>query len=120
MYGAPAYHTTKAAIAGLTRALAVNLAHHGIRANGIAPGYIATQMMLDLLDDDGRAAILSRVPAARFGLPTDIAGAAVFLASEESAYVTGQVLHVDGGALVQGWTASHQPTRPQAGMEQQS
>jgi glucose 1-dehydrogenase len=120
MFGAPAYHTTKAAIAGLTRAMAVNLAHHGIRANGIAPGYIATQMMLDLLDDDGREQILSRVPAARFGLPTDVAGAAVFLASDESAYVTGQVLHVDGGALVQGWTPSQQPSRPPVGTEQPS
>jgi 3-oxoacyl-[acyl-carrier protein] reductase len=109
MFGAPAYHTTKAAIAGLTRALAVNLAHHGIRANSIAPGYIATQMMDDLLDDERQAVLLSRVPVARFGLPADVAAAAVYLASDEASYVTGQVLHVDGGALIQGWTAAHPP-----------
>jgi NAD(P)-dependent dehydrogenase (short-subunit alcohol dehydrogenase family) len=111
MFGAPAYHTTKAAVSGLTRALAVNLAHHGIRANAIAPGYIQTELLMDVLGaDPGRAeALLSRVPVRRFGESSDLTGAAVYLASDESAYVTGQVLHIDGGALVLGWTAA-QPT----------
>lgn len=117
MFGAPAYHTTKAAIVGLTRALAVNLAHHGIRANGIAPGYIATQMMLDLLDEEREATLLSRVPMARFGAPADLVGTAIFLASDESAYVTGQILHVDGGALVLGWTPAQSPSGPPIGLE---
>jgi NAD(P)-dependent dehydrogenase (short-subunit alcohol dehydrogenase family) len=108
MFGAPAYHTTKAAVSGLTRALAVNLAHHGIRANAIAPGYIATELLMDVLgtDPERTEALLSRVPARRFGETEDLTGAAVFLASDESSYVTGQVLGVDGGALVLGWTAA--------------
>jgi NAD(P)-dependent dehydrogenase (short-subunit alcohol dehydrogenase family) len=111
MFGAPAYHTTKAAVSGLTRALAVNLAHHSIRANGIAPGYIATDMLMDVLGEEPERAeaLLSRVPVRRFGETSDLTGAAVYLASDESAYVTGQVLHVDGGALVLGWTAAQAP-----------
>jgi len=110
MFGAPAYHTSKAAVSGLTRALAVNLAHRGIRANGIAPGYIATEMLRNVLGSGDRAqALLSRVPVGRLGETSELTGAAVFLASDESAYVTGQVLHVDGGALVQGWTAAQPP-----------
>jgi NAD(P)-dependent dehydrogenase (short-subunit alcohol dehydrogenase family) len=110
MFGAPAYHTTKAAVSGLTRALAVNLAHHGIRANGIAPGYIATEMLMNVLGSGDRAgALVSRVPMGRLGETSELTGAAVFLASDESTYVTGQVLHVDGGALVQGWTGSQPP-----------
>jgi NAD(P)-dependent dehydrogenase (short-subunit alcohol dehydrogenase family) len=108
MYGAPAYHTTKAAVAGLTRAFAVNLAHRGIRANCLAPGYIATRLLLDLLDEERKATLLSRVPMARLGVPADIAGAAVFFASDESAYITGQVLHIDGGAVGMGWTPALQ------------
>ena len=112
MFGAPAYHTSKAAISGLTRALAVNLAHHGIRANTIAPGYIVTQMTADLLDDDDRIALQARVPMARMGATADLTGTAVFLASDESAYVTGQVISVDGGASVLGWTSAQTPVRP--------
>jgi NAD(P)-dependent dehydrogenase (short-subunit alcohol dehydrogenase family) len=111
MFGAPAYHTTKAAVSGLTRALAVNLAHHGIRANGIAPGYIATPMLLSLLDEEREELLRSRVPMARLGQPDDLAGALVFLASDESAYVTGHILHVDGGAFVMGWTPAQSPDR---------
>ena len=104
MFGSPAYHTTKAGVSGLTRALAVNLAHHGIRANGIAPGYIATPMMQDVMSEDQEETLLSRVPMARLGVPADLTGAAVFLASDESSYITGQILGVDGGAFVLGWT----------------
>jgi NAD(P)-dependent dehydrogenase (short-subunit alcohol dehydrogenase family) len=106
MFGVPAYHTTKAAVAGLTRALAVNLAHHRIRVNAIAPGYISTPMLRIHLDEGRERTLLSRVPMGRLGEPSDLAGAAVFLASDESTYITGQVLYIDGGAYVLGWTPS--------------
>jgi glucose 1-dehydrogenase len=111
MYGVPAYHTSKAAVSGLTRALAVNLAHHRIRANALAPGYILTDMMRSVLGDEERyRALVSRVPQGRLGQPDDVVGAAVFLASDDSKYVTGQVLHVDGGAYVLGWTSAQDPS----------
>jgi NAD(P)-dependent dehydrogenase (short-subunit alcohol dehydrogenase family) len=106
MFGVPAYHTTKAAVAGLTRALAVNLAHHRIRVNAIAPGYISTPMLHKHLDAQRERIVLSRVPMGRLGEPADLVGAVVFLAGDESAYITGQVLYIDGGAYVLGWTPS--------------
>jgi glucose 1-dehydrogenase len=109
MFGSPAYHTTKAGVSGLTRALAVNLAHHGIRANGLEPGYIATPMMRGVMSDNQEATLLSRVPMARLGVPADLTGAAVFLASDESCYITGQILGIDGGAAVLGWTPAQSP-----------
>ena len=110
MFGSPAYHTSKAGVSGLTRALAVNLAHHGIRANGIAPGYIATPMLQDVLSEDQESVLRSRVPIGRLGIPADLTGVAVFLASDESSYITGQILGVDGGALVLGWTPAQRST----------
>jgi glucose 1-dehydrogenase len=113
MFGVPAYHTSKAAVSGLTRALAVNLAHHGIRANALAPGYILTDMMRSVLGDEERyRALVSRVPEGRLGQPDDIVGSAIFLASDESAYVTGHVMHIDGGAFVLGWTPAQTPLLP--------
>jgi NAD(P)-dependent dehydrogenase (short-subunit alcohol dehydrogenase family) len=110
MFGVPAYHTSKAAVSGLTRAMAVNLAHHGIRANALAPGYIMTDMMRSVLGDAERyEALVSRVPSSRLGEPGDLVGAAVFLASDEAAYITGHVLNVDGGAYVLGWTSAQSP-----------
>jgi NAD(P)-dependent dehydrogenase (short-subunit alcohol dehydrogenase family) len=106
MFGVPAYHTTKAAVAGLTRAFAVNLAHHGIRVNAIAPGYISTPMLQAHLDESRERTMVSRVPMGRLGEPSDLVGAVVFLASDESSYITGQVLYIDGGAYVLGWTPS--------------
>lgn len=107
MYGVPAYHTSKAAVSGLTRALAVNLAHHGIRANAIAPGYILTDMIRGVLTQEELYDTLkSRIPDGRLGEAEEVAAVAVFLASDEASYVTGQVLHVDGGAQVLGWTPS--------------
>jgi NAD(P)-dependent dehydrogenase (short-subunit alcohol dehydrogenase family) len=103
--GAPAYHASKGGVEGLTRSLAVNLGPHGIRVNAIAPGYIATDMTRDGLDDIGTwTAIHSRIPLGYMGDAAALAGAAVYLASDESAYVTGQTLAVDGGALVLGWS----------------
>ena len=94
----PAYAASKGGIAQLTKALANEWAPHGIRVNAIAPGYIATTNTAALQADETRnRQILERIPAGRWGQPEDLAGAAIFLCSEASAYVTGTVLTVDGG-----------------------
>jgi 2-dehydro-3-deoxy-D-gluconate 5-dehydrogenase len=96
----PGYTAAKSAIAGLTRALSNEWAPHGVQVNAIAPGYITTDNTRPLREDPERdAAILARIPAGRWGRPEDLAGAAVFLASPASDYVTGAVLPVDGGWL---------------------
>jgi NAD(P)-dependent dehydrogenase (short-subunit alcohol dehydrogenase family) len=103
--GAPSYHASKGAVVGLTRSLAVSLAIHGIRVNAIAPGYIETRMMGDLADHaDLMGQLLDRIPAGRVGTAEDLAGAVVFLASDEASFMTGQVMLVDGGASVLGWS----------------
>lgn len=92
------YTATKHAVAGLTRALANEWARYGVQVNAIAPGYMATDNTGPLRADPARSvAILERIPAGRWGTPDDVAGAAVFLASDASDYVTGHVLVVDGG-----------------------
>ena len=97
----PAYTAAKSAVAGLTRALANEWAPSGINVNAIAPGYMRTDNTEALRADPERnRQILERIPAGRWGEPEDIAGAAVFLASPASDYVTGHVLVVDGG-----WTS---------------
>lgn len=90
------YTATKAGIIGLIKSIAAEYAKRGVTANAIAPGFIATAMT-DKLNDKQREAILARVPAGRLGSGADVAAAAVFLASDEAAYVTGQTLHVNGG-----------------------
>ena len=96
----PAYAASKSAIAGLTRALANEWAAQGINVNAIAPGYFDTNNTAALRADPVREpAILARIPAARWGQPQDLAGAAVFLASRASDYIHGIVLPVDGGWL---------------------
>jgi 2-deoxy-D-gluconate 3-dehydrogenase len=96
----PAYAASKHALAGITKALANEWAAHGINVNAIAPGYIATNNTTALRDDPDRsAAILSRIPAGRWGDPADIAGAAVFLSAPASDYIHGTILNVDGGWL---------------------
>ncbi len=90
------YTATKAGVIGLIKSVAAEYAKRGITANAIAPGFIATAMT-DKLNDNQRQAILARVPAGRLGTGADIAAAAVFLASDEAAYVTGQTMHVNGG-----------------------
>jgi 2-deoxy-D-gluconate 3-dehydrogenase len=96
----PAYTASKSAIAGLTRALANEWAPHGVNVNAIAPGYIATDNTQALQDDPERSrSILDRIPAARWGRASDLAGATVFLCSAASDYVDGVVLPVDGGWL---------------------
>jgi 2-deoxy-D-gluconate 3-dehydrogenase len=94
------YTAAKSGIAGLTRALANEWAAHGVNVNAIAPGYIATDNTAALRADPTRnQAILDRIPAGRWGDPSDLRGSVVFLASPASDYVHGTVLPVDGGWL---------------------
>lgn len=95
-----AYGSAKTGLVGLTRSLAVEWASDGIRANAILPGYFHTALTDELMQDAQRSAtLLGRIPLGRFGDAADLGGAAVFLASDASAYVTGQTLAVDGGWL---------------------
>jgi len=96
----PSYTAAKSGVMGLTRLLANEWAKHGITVNAIAPGYMDTNNTAALRADPVRSAeILGRIPMGRWGLPADLAGPVVFLASEASAYVTGHTLAVDGGWL---------------------
>jgi 2-dehydro-3-deoxy-D-gluconate 5-dehydrogenase len=96
----PSYAASKGAVAQLTKALANEWAPDGINVNAIAPGYMATNNTRALREDLVRSkTILERIPAGRWGLPEDLQGAAVFLASAASDYVNGHVLVVDGGWL---------------------
>ena len=96
----PSYAAAKSGVSGVTKAMANELAPKGVQVNAIAPGYITTNNTAALSADETRnRQILERIPTGRWGKPEDIAGAAVFLASEASDYVTGQVLAVDGGWL---------------------
>ena len=90
------YTATKAGMIGMIKSIAAEYAKRGVTANCIAPGFIATPMT-DKLNDKQREAILARVPAGRLGTGADVAAAAIYLASEEAAYVTGLTLHVNGG-----------------------
>jgi len=90
------YTAAKAGIIGMIKSLAQEYAKRGVTANCIAPGFIASPMT-DKLNDKQKEAILSRVPAARLGDGADVAAAAMYLASDEAAYVTGQTIHVNGG-----------------------
>jgi len=96
----PAYAASKHAVLGLTKALCNEWAPHGVNVNSIAPGYTATDNTQALRDDPERSkALLDRIPAGRFAEPEEIAGAAVFLASEAANYCHGSVVTVDGGWL---------------------
>jgi len=96
----PAYAASKAAVASLLKALANEWASKGVQVNGIAPGYIATDNTAPLRQDPVRnQAILDRIPAGRWGVPEDLAGATIFLASRASDYVNGTIVVVDGGWL---------------------
>jgi 3-oxoacyl-[acyl-carrier protein] reductase len=90
------YTAAKAGLIGMIKTLGAEYAKRNVTANCIAPGFIATPMT-DALNDKQREAILAKVPAARLGSPEDIAAAAVYLSSNEAAYVTGQTIHVNGG-----------------------
>lgn len=90
------YAASKAGMIGMGKSLAYEVASRGITVNAVAPGFIETAMT-DKLSDDQKAAILTQVPAGRMGSPDEIAAAVLYLASPEAAYVTGAVLHVNGG-----------------------
>jgi 3-oxoacyl-[acyl-carrier protein] reductase len=90
------YTASKAGLVGMIKSVAAEYAKRGVTANAIAPGLIASAMT-DKLNPKQRETILSRVPAARLGTGADVAAAAVYLASEEAGYVTGQTIHVNGG-----------------------
>ncbi|OCJ05053.1 2-deoxy-D-gluconate 3-dehydrogenase [Rhizobium sp. AC44/96] len=96
----PSYTASKSGLAGLTRLLACEWAGKGVNVNAIAPGYFVTNNTAALREDPERSAgILARIPAGRWGKPSELGGAAVFLASHASDYVHGTVLPVDGGWL---------------------
>jgi NAD(P)-dependent dehydrogenase (short-subunit alcohol dehydrogenase family) len=95
---APAYSASKGGVAQLTKSLAIAWAPRGVRVNAIAPGWIETALTVPLVaDPKKRDAITARTPLARWGQPTDVAGAALFLASPAATFITGVVLPVDGG-----------------------
>lgn len=93
------YVAAKAGVIGLTKTTARELASRGITANAVAPGFITTDMT-EKLGDDVQSSMLAQIPLARFGAPEDVANAALFLASDEASYVTGQTLHLDGGMVM--------------------
>ena len=90
------YAASKAGLIGVTKSLAHEVASRGVRVNALAPGYIATDMTA-VLPEKVKEAMLERIPLKRMGTPQDIANAALFFASDDSTYITGQVLPVDGG-----------------------
>jgi 3-oxoacyl-[acyl-carrier protein] reductase len=98
--GQTAYAASKAGLIGLTMSTARELASRGITCNAIAPGYIATDMTAEQLPEAQQAKLLEQIPLARIGRPEDVADAAAFLAGPEAAYITGQVLRVNGGMLM--------------------
>lgn len=95
------YAASKAGIEGFTKCLATELARRGITANAVAPGFIETDMTEAVVNAAGKE-IKKRIPARRLGQPADIANAVLFLAGDESSYVTGQVIRVDGGLTLGG------------------
>ncbi|PYT01772.1 MAG: 2-deoxy-D-gluconate 3-dehydrogenase [Acidobacteria bacterium] len=103
LFEVAAYSASKAAVASLTKSLAIEWAKHGVNVNAIAPGVFRTALNTKLLDETPRGQeFLTRTPMGRFGNVEELAGAAVFLASDAASYVTGEVLVVDGGFLASG------------------
>ena len=103
LYEVAAYSASKAAVASLTKSLAVEWAAHGVNVNAIAPGVFRTALNQKLLDDTERGReFLLRTPMKRFGRVEELVGASIFLASDAASFVTGEVLVVDGGFLASG------------------
>jgi len=93
------YAASKAGLIGLTKSIAKELASRGINCNAIAPGFIETEMT-DVLPENVKENYLNNIPQKRFGTPEDVANVVGFLASEEANYITGQVIHIDGGLVM--------------------
>jgi 3-oxoacyl-[acyl-carrier protein] reductase len=93
------YAATKAGLIGLSKSVAKELASRSIRCNVVAPGFIATSMTSEL-SEESKASLLTQIPLSRFGEAAEIAEACVFLASDRSRYITGQILRVDGGMMM--------------------
>jgi 3-oxoacyl-[acyl-carrier protein] reductase len=93
------YAASKAGVIGITKSLARETASRGVRVNALAPGFIASDMT-DAIPEDARAKMLEGIPLKRMGQPKDVAEAALFLASDEAAYITGQALAIDGGMFI--------------------
>jgi len=103
LYEVAAYSASKAAVASLTKSLAIEWSQHGVRVNAIAPGVFRTPLNEKLLDETERGReFLVRTPMRRFGKVEELAGAAIFLASDAASFVNGEVLTVDGGFLASG------------------
>lgn len=96
-YNMAVYSATKAAVIGMTRSMAMDYTRYGVRVNGICPSATMTEMFLNGNDETVIALYQNNNPARRLGLPSDIADAALFLASDQSSYMSGQMLSVDGG-----------------------
>ncbi|MFC3080318.1 SDR family NAD(P)-dependent oxidoreductase [Phenylobacterium terrae] len=100
-----AYVTSKGGINQLTKTMALGLAPHGIRVNAIGPGSIMTDILKGVMDsEEARRSILARTPLGRIGEPAEVASVAVFLASDEASYMTGQTIYPDGGRLALNYT----------------
>jgi 3-oxoacyl-[acyl-carrier protein] reductase len=93
------YAASKAGLIGLTKSLALELASRSVRVNAIAPGFVVSDMT-NAMNDAAKTAMLDHIPLKRLGTPDDIAETALFLASDSAAYITGQVLSVDGGMFL--------------------
>ena len=93
------YAASKAGIIGLTKSVAKELGSRGITVNAVAPGYIQTEMT-ERLTEQAKETFLKTIPLRRPGLPQDVAGVIVFLASDDASYITGQVINIDGGMVM--------------------
>lgn len=98
--GVAPYCASKAGLLQLTRAMALELARHGIRVNALAPGYVATELNSEFLASPAGMKLMARIPQKRFGAPADLDGALLLLASDAGRFMTGSVIAVDGGHLV--------------------
>jgi NAD(P)-dependent dehydrogenase (short-subunit alcohol dehydrogenase family) len=98
--GVVSYAVSKAGVIQLTKTLALEWARHGIRVNALAPGYIETELNRDFWSSDAGKALIQRIPQRRLGQPADLDGAMLLLCSDASRYMTGSVIAVDGGHLV--------------------
>jgi NAD(P)-dependent dehydrogenase (short-subunit alcohol dehydrogenase family) len=98
--GVVPYCTSKAGVIHLTRAMALELARHRVRVNALAPGYVQTELNRDFLASEAGERLKSRIPQRRFGMPEELDGPLLLLASDAGAYITGSVIFADGGHLV--------------------